>query len=135
MEIGEAATRMLASEDEMCFSPSPISVSGTPMWIAPRRATSGARRPEPSQRPAPQGEREQHERGEPAADRGDLGRGERAQADLDEEVGGAPEGGEEDQQDQGAAVHDALAARSRSAEYAWLVSASTPSIASVAGAR
>ena len=51
VEIGEAATRMLASEEEMCFSPSPISVSGTPMWIAPRRATSGARRPSPFNAP------------------------------------------------------------------------------------
>ena len=93
----------------MCRSPRPISVNGPTICISDSSTIVRRAAAQPSQSAAAQREREQHERGERGPARDDLGRRHVAQADLDEEVGGAPESGQRQELRPGAAAHEATA--------------------------
>ena len=103
---GAEATRIPASEEEISCSPAAISRNGPATWIAASSASRADQRPR-SRPSAPRAAASGTSTSAASATRSQAtiaGR-EVAEADLDEQVAGAPDRAEDEQQRPGAAVH------------------------------
>ena len=96
VKIGAVATRIPASDEEMCSWPNEISMNGRRHLQQRKERDDADLVPQRAERAALQRERHQHKRGERGAQEHDHRRLEDVvQRHLDEQVGGPPEGGEE----------------------------------------